>query len=157
MDNRSQLLTAIEKWKAFRRKPPTDQDDKERGHAHAAYESALHAAGVYKEALRGQRVLSEELRTHSEEPERTFYYWAYQCATYAPEALKALHKAKSYSGRTVILDDVQTAFAKARQKTEAQRKVACQSRTLALIEEAKAQAMLAGGGVNAGGRSRLNR
>jgi len=130
----------MEKWQAIRHNPASDPDGKERGHAHAAYESALHTAGVYKEALRGQSVLCEEVRTHTEEPEHTFYYWALQYSVFKPEALKTLHKAKSYSERTAILDGIQTALRQAEQKKEETRKAHCQMRTAALMEESRKDA-----------------
>ena len=137
MNNRSELLSKMEKWQAIKHAPTSDPDGKERGHAHAAYENALHAAGVYKEALRGQRVLNEDVRMHTEEPEHTFFFWAYQYAAYTPEALKALHKGKSFSERTAILDNIQSVLKKAELKKEEARKADCQRRTAALIEEAR--------------------
>jgi hypothetical protein len=140
MTNRLGLLNTMETWQAMRHTPASDPNGKARGHAHAAYESALHTAGVYKEALRGQNALREEVRTHLEEPEHTFYYWALQYSAFKPEALKTLHKAKSYSERTAILDGIQTALHKAELKKEETRKAHCQLRTAALVEESRKDA-----------------
>ena len=142
MNNRSHLLIAIEKWQAFKANPGSIPDSTEWKDAHASYESTLHEAGVYKEALRGKRALSEEVRTHVHDPERTFFHWAYSYASQKPEALSALHKAKSYSARMVILDGIQSAFGKAELKKEEARKAACGRRTAALIEESLKQAEL---------------
>ena len=139
MKNRSQLLIAIEKWQAFKGVPVCDLNSPAWKDAHTAYEEALYEAGVYKEALRGQRVLSEEVRRNTEEPERTFYHWAYCYAGHKPETLKALQKAKSYAGRTDILDGIQAAFNKAELKKEEARKADCQSRTAVLIAGARAE------------------
>jgi len=140
MDDRSQLLSTIEKWHAFRSKATSVPESNEWKTAHAHYENALHAAGVYKEALRGQRALSEDVRTQTEEPERTYFLWAYKFACHRPEALKALHKEKTHSGRTAILDGLQAAFNKAELKKVELRKAACQRRTEALVAESRAEA-----------------
>ena len=140
MDDRSQLFSTIEKWHAFRSKATSVPDSNEWKAAHAHYENALHAAGVYKEALRGQRALSEDVRTQTDEPERTYYFWAYKFACHRPETLKALHKEKTHSGRTAILDGLQAAFNKAELKKVELRKAACQRRTEALIEESRIEA-----------------
>jgi len=140
MDDRSQLLSTIEKWHAFRSKATSVPDSHEWKAAHAHYENALHAAGVYKEALRGQRAISEDVRTQTDEPERTYYFWAYKFACHKPETLKALHKEKTHSGRTAILDGMQAAFNKAELKKMEVRKAACQRRTEALIAESQVEA-----------------
>jgi len=140
MDNRSQLLCIIEKWKAFKSNPAFLPDSNEWKEAHEAYESSLYEAGVYKEALRGRRLLNEDVRAHTEEPEHTFYLWAYRYADQDPETLKALHKAKSYTRRTAILDEIQAKFDRAERKKEAARLADCQRRTAILIEEARKQA-----------------
>ena len=137
MEIRSQLLNAIEKWQAFKGAPTADPNSQEWKDAHAAYEGALYEAGVYKEALRGQRALSEDVRTSPTEPERTFFHWAYCYAALKPETLNVLQKAKSYSGRTAILDGIHAAFNKTELKKEETRKAACQRRTADLIEEAR--------------------
>jgi len=140
MNNRSQLLSEIGKWQAFKMNPSSIPDSKEWNDAHEAYENALYEAGVYKEALRGQRALNEESRTQTEEPERTFFHWAHWYAGQKPEVLKALHKAKSYAARTAILDGIQAALNKAERKKEEARAADCQRRTAALIEETRKDA-----------------
>jgi hypothetical protein len=140
MNNRSQLLRAVEQWQAVKGNSALGTDSKEWKDAHEAYENALYDAGVYKEALRGQRTLNEEVRTHTEEPEHTFYLWAYRYASLTPDTLKALHKAKSYPGRVVILDGIQAKLNRAEQKKEEARKADCQRRIEALVEEARIQA-----------------
>ena len=137
MENRSSLLGVIQKWHAVSGNPSFTPESKEWKNAHAAYESALYEAGVYKEALRGQRALSEDVRTNTTEPERTFFHWAYCYAVLKTETLKELQKAKSYAGRAVILDGIQATFHKAELKKEETRKTACQRRTADLIEEAR--------------------
>ena len=139
MNNRSQLLSVVEKWKAFKSNPAFLPNSSEWKDAHAAYESALHEAGMYKEALRGQRVLNEDVRAHTEEPEHTFFHWAYKYANQDPETLNALHKAKSYTRRTEILDEIKAKFDKAEQKKEEARLADCQRRTAILVEEARKQ------------------
>ena len=139
MENRSALLIAIKKWQACKAASASDSDCKARKDAHMAYEIALYKAGVYHEALRGQRVLSEEVRANMEEPEHTFFHWAYCYATYKPETLKALHKAKSYSGRAEILDAVQSAVNKMALKNDEARKADCQRRVAVLIEESRVE------------------
>jgi len=137
METGSHLLSAIEKWQTFKGAPASDPNSQEWKSAHAAYENALYDAGVYKEALRGQRALSEDVRTNTADPERTFFHWAYCYAALKPETLKALQKAKSYSGRKAILDGIQAAFYKGELKKEKLRAAACQRRTADLIEEAR--------------------
>lgn len=139
MDNRSQLLSVIENWKVLKSNPAFLPNSSEWKEAHVAYESALHEAGVYKEALRGQRVLNEEVRAHTEEPEHTYFHWAYTYANQDPETLKNLHKAKTYTRRTEILDEIQAKFDKAEQKKEEARLADCQRRTAILVEEARKQ------------------
>ncbi len=135
MKNRAQILTAIKAVSAAQKADPLCEGQQYKD-AWRKMEEALYAAGVYEEALRGVKALDLDVRAHTEEPEHTFYDWAYWKAFWTPkEVLNEYHATRTFEGRRAIEKRLEDQAAKKEQEKIDERRAANQRRAAALIED----------------------